>query len=49
MELRVFSFILGLNNGVDLEDINTKRLSLRIQLAQLIKEKSLLLYTTVNR
>ena len=28
---------------VDLEDVNTKRLSLRIQLAQLMKERSLLL------
>ena len=30
----------------DLEDINTKRLSLRIQLSQLIKERSLLLSNT---
>ena len=30
---------------VDLEDVNTKRLSLRIQLAQLMKERSLLLVT----
>ena len=34
---------------VGLEDINTKRLSLRIQLSQLIKEKSLLLFSTVSR
>ena len=30
----------------NLEDINTKRLSLRIQLSQLIKERSLLLSNT---
>ena len=37
-----------IDEGVqNLEDINTKRLSLRIQLSQLIKEKSLLLINTI--